>query len=161
MESGPAKYGRECEEEKHGVEQNESGNCGIGVLKENHHRHKPDCWPPEVQLSRGVICQRDTKCPEGGIEYSHKGIVQLSWVCFSGFEFERTVVSCQITRKSNKHLPERRMHIEVELAFEIVGTEFTKTIVDSSQRRFVCPAGAGPQGCTLGFSLSFVPGDYG
>ena len=130
MKSSPTQDGGKCEEEKHRVEQNEPGNGGVGVLEEDHHRHKPHCWPPEVQFSRGIIGQRYTQCPEGGIEHAHKGVVDFRRVRVTGFELERPVVSCQVTRESNKHLAEWRVHIEIELALEIVGTEFTKAMVD-------------------------------
>lgn len=126
MEPSPAHGRGECEAKQHRVEQNESGDGRVRILAQHHQTNQPDCGPAEVQLSSGVVRQRDTDDTESGIESSHKGIVHIFRVLLAGLEFERSIVACQVAGQANQHLSEWGVYIEVELALEVVGAEFTE-----------------------------------
>lgn len=127
MEFGPAENSGKGEEQQHRVEENESADSGVGVLAKHHQGHKPDGQFPEVQFLCRVVCQWDAKSTECCVEDSHGCIVQIYRVGLARFELERAIVSSDVSRKTNEHFTERRVDIEVELAFEVVGPEFTET----------------------------------
>jgi len=59
---------------------------------------------------------------------SHEFVVQLIRVCLSRLELERAIVSSEVARETDQHLPKRGVDIEVELAFEVMGTEFAEAV---------------------------------
>jgi len=128
VEFGPAQNGRESEEQKHRVQENEPANGGVGVLKEHRECNQIDRIAPEVQFFRGVVGQWHTERAKSGIENSHKSIVDFCWVGLARLELEGSVVAGQVARKADQHLAQGRMHIEVKFAFEVVGAEFAETI---------------------------------
>ena len=120
MESCPAQDGSEGKAEEHGIEEDETRDRCVGVLAEHHECDEPDSWTSEAQFASGEVGQRYCDCAKKGVEYSHKGIVDFFRILLAGLEFERTIVTSQIARQANQHLPEGRVDVEVELAFEIV-----------------------------------------
>lgn len=128
MEFGPAQDSCEGKAQKHRVEEDESADSGVGVLAEHHKRNEPNGRAFEVHLAGSEVCQWDTDSSKEGVESAHEGVVELIGVFLSGFEFEGPIVACHVSGQSNQHLSKRRVHIEVEFTFEVVGTEFTKTI---------------------------------
>lgn len=130
VEPRPAEDSSKSEEQKHAVEQNEPANRGVAVLEQDHGRHQPDCRALEVQLSSGEVGERDAEGTEGGVEQAHESVVELFGVGLAGLEFEGAIVVGEVARKANKHLAERRVDIEIELALEVVGTEFTEAVIE-------------------------------
>ena len=120
VELGPAKDGREGEEEQHAVEEDEPANGRVAILKQHHRRDQPNSRPLEVQLLGGEVRERNAERAEGGIEQAHKSIVELFRVCLSRFEFEGSIVSCQVPRQADEHFAQRRVYIEVKFALEVV-----------------------------------------
>jgi hypothetical protein len=129
VEPGPAEDRGESEEQKHAVEQNEPADCSVAVLKQNHSSNQPDRGPLEVELLCGEVCERDAESAKGGIEQAHESVVELFGVGLARLEFEGSIVVCEVARQTDEHFAERRVDIEVELAFEVVGTEFTEAVV--------------------------------
>lgn len=127
MELGPAENSGESEEQQHRVEENEPADSGVRVLAKHHQGHEPDCQFPEVQFLCRVVCQWDAESTKCCIEDSHGSVVQVYRVCLARLEFERAIVSSDVSREANEHFTERRVDIEVEFAFEVVGSEFTET----------------------------------
>jgi hypothetical protein len=120
VESGKAEHGRESEEKQHGIQQNEAADGGVRVLAQNHQGHEPSTSLRQPELLCRVVRQRNAERSEGGIEDSHEGVVDLRRVFLSGLEFERAIVTGQVSRQTNEYLPQRRVDIEVELSFQIM-----------------------------------------
>ena len=128
VELGPAEDRGECKAEKHRIEKNETADCGVRVLAENSQGNEPDGRSAEVQLLCGEVGQRYADSTECGVEEAHEGVVELLGVCLARLELERSIISCKVSRKTDKHLAEGRMDIEVELALEVVGTELAEAV---------------------------------
>ena len=79
-----------------------------------------------MKLSSGKVGQRNADDAEECVEGSHEGIVDLLGVLLAGLELEGTIVTSKDSRETNKHLPERRVDIEVVLVFDVVATELSK-----------------------------------
>ena len=126
MEPSPTHGRGKRETKQHRVEQNESGDGRVRILAQHHQTDQPDGGSAEVQLSSGVVRQRNADDTESGVESSHEGIVHIFRVLLAGLEFKRSVVACKIAGQANKHLSEWGVYIEVELALEVVRTEFTE-----------------------------------
>ena len=120
MKPGPAQNSRECEAQEHGVQQDKSTDRSIGVLAQDHECHKPYSRSLQVQLAGSVVGQRDSDSAKERVERSHEGIVELFWIFLSRLEFKRAIVSSEVAGQANEHLPKGWMHIEIELAFEVV-----------------------------------------
>lgn len=129
MESRPAHCRREGEAEEHRVQQDETGDGGIGVLKQNHQANQPDGGAAKVQVPGRVVREWNANCTEQGIERPHEGVVDIFWVFLARLELKRSIVTGKVAREANQHLAKGWMDIEVELAFEIVGAEFSEAIL--------------------------------
>jgi hypothetical protein len=110
VEPGPAEDGGESEEQDH---------CS----------NQPDRRPLEVELLCGEVCERDAEGAKGRVEQAHESVVELFRVGLAGLELEGAIVVCEVAGQTDEHFAERRVDIEVELAFEVVGTEFTEAVV--------------------------------
>lgn len=129
VEPGPAEDGCESEEQEHAVKQDEPADRSVAVLEQNHGSNQPDRRPLEVELLGGEVCERDAECAKGGVKQAHERVVELFRVGLAGLEFEGSIVVCEVAGQTDEHFAERRVDIEVELAFEVVGTEFTEAVV--------------------------------
>ena len=129
VEPGPAEDGCKSEEQEHAVKQDEPADRSVAVLEQNHGSNQPDRRPLEVELLGGEVCERDAECAKGGVKQAHERVVELFRVGLAGLEFEGTIVVCEVAGQTDEHFAERRVDIEVELAFEVVGTEFTEAVV--------------------------------
>jgi hypothetical protein len=136
VEPGPAEDGGESEEQEHAVKQDEPADCSVAVLEQDHCSDQPDRRPLEVELLCGEVCERNAESAKGGVEQAHESVVELFRVGLAGLEFEGTVVVCEVAGQTDEHFAERRVDIEVELAFEIVGTEFTEAVVRTVRNMF-------------------------
>jgi hypothetical protein len=128
MEFGPAEDCGEGEAQEHRVQQNKSADGGVGVFEQDHHGDEPHGWASKVELLRSEVCQWHADCAECGVEESHEGVVHFLGVLLSRLEFEGAIVTSQVARETDKHLSERWVDIEVELAFQIVGAELSKAL---------------------------------
>ncbi len=97
MKSGPAKSGCECEAEEHGIEEDESGDGGIGVLAEDGKGAEPDSWSAEAQISGDPVGKGDNDGAEKGVEDSHEGVIDLGRVGVARLEFEGTIVPSKVS----------------------------------------------------------------
>lgn len=88
VEFGPTQDGREGEEEKHRIQEDEPADRRVRVLEKHHQSDEPHSGPPEVQLFRGVVRQRYAESSEGSIEDPHEGIVEFLRVSLPGLELE-------------------------------------------------------------------------
>jgi len=129
VEPGPAKDGGESEEQEHAVEENEPADCSVAVLEQDHCSNQPDRRPLEVELLCGEVRERDAEGAKGRVEQAHESVVELFRVGLAGLELEGAIVVCEVAGQTDEHFAERRVDIEVELAFEVVGTEFTEAVV--------------------------------
>jgi hypothetical protein len=129
VEPGPAEDGGESEEQEHAIEQNEPADCSVAVLEQDHCSNQPDRRPLEVELLCGEVCERDAEGAKGRVEQAHESVVELFRVGLAGLELEGAIVVCEVAGQTDEHFAERRVDIEVELAFEVVGTEFTEAVV--------------------------------
>lgn len=120
VELGPAEDGGEGEAEEHRIEKDETADGGVRVLAEYSQRDEPYNWTAEVQLLGGKVCQRNADSAKSRVEETHEGVVQLRRVGLSRLEFERAIVSSEVSRQTDEHLSERWVDIEVELALEVV-----------------------------------------
>ena len=128
MEPGPAEDGCESEEQEHAVKQDKSADRSVAVLEQDHSSNEPDRRPLEVELLCGEVCERNAEGAKGGVEQAHESVVELFGVCLAGLELEGAVVVGEVAGEANKHLSERRVDIEVELALEVVGTELAEAV---------------------------------
>lgn len=120
VESCPAEGSGEGEAEKHRIQKNKSGNRGVGILAKHHQGDKPDGWTAEFQFSRSIVCKWNAYDTEESIEDTHEGVVNFRRVFLARLEFERSVITSQETRQSNKHFTQRRVDIEIEFSFDVV-----------------------------------------
>jgi hypothetical protein len=131
VEPRPAEHSGESEEQKHTVEQDEPADRGVAVLEEHHSRHEPDGRALEVQLFGSEVREGNAERAESGVEQAHESVVELFGVSLAGLELEGAVVVSEVAGEANKHLSERRVDIEVELALEVVGTELAEAVIES------------------------------
>lgn len=129
VELGPAQHGREGEAQQHRIQEDESADGGVGILAEHHERDEPHGSASEVERLGGIVGQGDRDSSKESIECPHHDVVQVLRVLLPGLEFEGSIVACEVSGQSNQHLSERRVHIEVEFAFEVVRTEFPETVI--------------------------------
>lgn len=126
VESCPAQGCCESEAKKHRIQQDKARDCRVRVLEQNHQADQPDCGTAEIQLARGVVGERHADDAKHGVEGAHESVIHILRVLLAGLELKRSVVASKIARKAHKHLPERGMHIKVELALQVVGSELSK-----------------------------------
>lgn len=126
VELSPAEDSSHSSAEKHRVEENEAADSRVRVFAKYHESDKPNCWATEVKLAGGKVGQGDTDNTKQGIEGSHEGVVDFFGVCVSRLELERSIVSSENSRESDKHLTKGRVDVEVVLVLDVVATKFTK-----------------------------------
>jgi hypothetical protein len=126
VELGPAEHSGYSTAEKHGIKQDESADGGVRVLAKDHESHKPDSRTLKLELAGSEIGQRNAENTESRVEDTHDGVVDFLGVLFARLEFEGSVVASKDSGETNKHLAERRVHIEVVLMLDIVGTELAE-----------------------------------
>lgn len=129
VKSSPAEDRGEGKAEKHRVEEDESADSRVGVLAQDHESDKPHSWALEVELLSGKVCQWNADSAEECVKCAHEGVIEALWVPLSGLELEGSIVSSQVSRESDQHLPKRWVDIEVELSLEVVGTELSEAVL--------------------------------
>lgn len=126
VELGPAKDGSDCSAKEHRIEQDESADGGVRVFAKNHESNEPNSRASQLQLAGRVVSHGNADNAEEGIECTHKGIVDIFGVLFTGLEFEGTVIASENSRETNEHLAEGRVDIEVVFVLNIVASELSK-----------------------------------
>lgn len=127
VEPGPAKNCGEGEAQEHRIEQDESRDSSVRVLKEHHESNQPDRDSSEPEFARSVIRQWHTNGTKEGVEDPHEHVVHIFWVFLSGFELEGSVITSEVAGQAHQYLPQRRVDIEIELALQVMGTELAET----------------------------------
>ena len=127
VELRPAENSGEGEEEQHRVEQDESANGCVRVLKQNHQGDEPHCRLAKVQRLCSVIGQGYAESAKGRVELAHERVVELFRIRLARLEFKGAVVAREPAREPNKHLAQRRVNIKVEFTLEVMRSEFAKT----------------------------------
>jgi hypothetical protein len=151
VELGPAEDSGHSTAQKHRVEKDETADGGVRVLAEHHESYKPDGRTTELEFASSEVCQRNAENTESRVENTHDGVVDFLRVLLARLEFEGSVVASEDSGETNKHLAERRVHIEVVLMLDIVGTELAEAI----QKLGTCLEMHRNQFDVL----SFIPGD--
>ena len=82
--------------------------------------------PAHTQLHGRIPPQRDKRNTEHGHHNAHRDVRHVLRVRLAALKLERAVVAGQQTREANEHLAQRGVHIEVELALEVVAAELAK-----------------------------------
>jgi len=115
------------------------------------------CPLAHTKLNRGKPRKGDHSDSKGGQHHPHGNIWYCFRVDFAAFELERAIVARQQASETNQHLPKRRMHIEVELALEIMRAKLAKVglIPNNDIRRanFVKPRPAREKGVDNGWNF--------
>jgi hypothetical protein len=127
VELGPAEDSSDGATQQHGVEKNESANGGVRVLAKNHQSNEPDSRAAQLELSSSEISQGNANNAKGGIEGTHKGIIDIFRVFFARLKLERSVVTSEDSRETDEHLAERRVDIEVVFMLNVVASKLAET----------------------------------
>ena len=89
------------------------------------------------ELNSSIPPEWDHHYAEGGHDDAHGDVRHVVGISLAALEFETAVVSRQQAREPDKHLPERRVDIEVKLALEVVRAELAKVgLVPNDDGRF-------------------------
>jgi len=84
------------------------------------------CPHTHTKLHRRVPRQGNHQDAEGRHHDSHRNVGHRVRVGIARLELETTVITGEQARQSNEHFAEGRVDVEVELALEIVRSEFAK-----------------------------------
>lgn len=79
-----------------------------------------------AELDGGVPPEWDHQHAESGQDDAHRNERHVLWVHLPALELITAVVPRQQTGEPDKHLPERRVHVKVKLALEVVRTKLAK-----------------------------------
>lgn len=79
-----------------------------------------------TQLNSSVPRQRHHPHAKRREHHPHRDIRHILRVRLAALELERAVVAREQAREADEHLAERRVHVEVELALEVVRAELAK-----------------------------------
>lgn len=84
------------------------------------------CPWTHAQLHRCIPTQRDHSYTEGRHHHAHGNVWHGITILHTAFELEAAVVAREKASEADKHLAQRRMHIKVELALQVVRPKFSK-----------------------------------
>ena len=99
-----------------------------------------------AELDGSIPSEWDHQDTEGGHDDAHGNVRHVFWVHLPALELIAAIVPRHQTGKPDEHLPERRMHVKVKLALEVVRTKLAKVrLVPDHVRRLAdlvisCPA---------------------
>ena len=96
------------------------------LTTQNHQRDQVTRHPAHPQLDRSIPPQRHHRDTKRGEHDTHGDVRDRLRVGRAAREVERAVVACQQAGEADEHLPERWVHVEVELALEVVRAELAK-----------------------------------
>lgn len=82
--------------------------------------------PAHSQLNSRIPAQRNQSNTKRCEHDSHRDIRKSLGILSSTLEVEATIIASKQTNEADKHLPKRRMNIEIKLALEVMRTEFAK-----------------------------------
>lgn len=96
------------------------------LTKKNHESDQVARSPAQAQFNSSVPSERDHDNTECRHHDAHGGVWDGLRVLASTREVEGAVIACQQASESDEHLAQRGMHVEVELAPEVVRAELAK-----------------------------------
>jgi hypothetical protein len=96
------------------------------LTAENHDCNHMTCTPAHAELNRGVPSKWNHGHAEAREKNSHGDVRHIVWVLFSALELEAAVKTREETSETHKHLAERWVDIEVELALDVVSAELAE-----------------------------------
>ena len=79
-----------------------------------------------AELNGGVPSEWDHQDTKGGHNDTHGNVGHVSWVHLPALELVAAIVPRQQTSEPDEHFSERRMHVKVKLALEVVRTKLAK-----------------------------------
>jgi len=79
-----------------------------------------------AELDGGVPSEWDHQDAKGGQDDAHGNERHVFWVHLPALKLIAAVIPRQQTGEPDEHLPERRVHVKVELALEVVRTKLAK-----------------------------------
>lgn len=169
---------KECEEQQHRVEEDEPRNgkprniCPANQkqpetpsTKDQHttkdHKRRQMTRPPtHPKLHGSIPPKRDHSHTKRRQHNPHRDIRHLIRVNLPTLKLEAAIVACQQACKTDEHLAEGWMHVEIELALEIVRAEFAEMGFvpddDVGSTNFVEAGPAGEEGVDDGWDMFHV-----
>ena len=135
------------EEQQHGIQENEPRNAEPRhVCREIPHVSTPTTNPSaytrrttqhherdqmtrpltHTELDCRIPPQRNERDPIRRHDDPHRDIRHPFWIHLAALELERAVVASQKTSQADEHLTQRRVHVKVELALEVVRPKLAK-----------------------------------
>ena len=97
-----------------------------GPTKQTHQCHQVARSRAHTKFDSGVPSEGDHQDAKRGHDDADGDVWHFLRVHLSAFKFEATIVPREQTSESDEHLPERRVHVKVKLAFEVVRTKLAK-----------------------------------
>ena len=79
-----------------------------------------------TELDCRIPPQRNERDPIRRHDDPHRDIRHPFWIHLAALELERAVVASQKTSQADEHLTQRRVHVKVELALEVVRPKLAK-----------------------------------
>jgi len=145
MEFSQAKYGKECEEQEHGVEENEARNAQPADIytdashqsterhdkfmqhtKKDHKSNKMARPLTHAKLHRSIPAQWHHPHAKRCQHHPHRNIRHMRRILRTALKVKATIIPRERASEPNEHLAEWRMHVKVKLALEVMRAELAK-----------------------------------
>jgi hypothetical protein len=98
-----------------------------------------------TELDGSVPSEWDHQDTKGGHDDTHGNVRHVLWVHLPALELIAAIIPRQQAGKPDEHLPERRVHVEVKLALEVVRAKLAKVrLVPNHVRRLADLVISGP-----------------
>jgi hypothetical protein len=94
--------------------------------KQTHQCHQVARSRTHTEFDSGVPPEGNHQDAKGCHDDADGDVWHFSRVHLSAFKFKATVVPRKQTSESDEHLPERRVHVKVKLALEVVRAKLAK-----------------------------------
>lgn len=91
-----------------------------------HKSNQMASTPAHSQLHSSIPCQWHQCNTKGREHHAHRDVRYIFRIFGPALEFEVPIVAREQTNKTNEHLSEWRMHVEIEFALQVVGAELAK-----------------------------------
>jgi hypothetical protein len=96
------------------------------LTAQNHNSNHVAGSPAHAELDRSVPPQRDHSHTETRQKDPHCNVRDILGVCLTTLEFIVAIVTRDKSGEADQHFAQRWVNIKVELAFDVVGAEFSK-----------------------------------
>lgn len=96
------------------------------LTKQNHQGSEMGSPQTHAQFHGRIPSQRDHEHPERRHHDPHCDVWHSIRVNFTGLELEAPIIAGEQASKTDEHLSQRRVHVEVEFPLEVVGPEFAE-----------------------------------